>query len=311
MYDSSKSYANLKTYQTGRKAIKLMKMKTLLTTSMAAALLGAFVQTSSAAPITGWGSETGQQNGSPVSTDDGMGNFSLTGASLTGNDAPRALFSTLTLGNVGDYIALSGSLTFTAGINNNQQFRFGLFNNNGNATGTLSGGLWSGASTGSWLGYAIAPGEITGGGSATTRVIGRSSGSSFELSGAGSGNYDVGGVQYANDPVNASMTAGTYAFGLTITKENAGIQLFYNFQQTAGGTFQDTGTVLDTSGASSTEMSYNAAAFLLSGNFGSGTTPFIFNNVNVTLTPAPEPATLSMIGLGVGALVVTMRRRKV
>jgi hypothetical protein len=290
-----------------------MNNKIKLTGSMAVALLATILQTAQAQThITGWGSETGQQNGSPVSTDDGLGDFSLTGANLTGNDAPRALFSTLTLVNVGDSIALSGSLTFTAGIDNNQQFRFGLFNNNGNATGTLSGGLWSGASTGSWLGYAIAPGEITGGGSATTRVIGRSSGSSFELSGSGSGNYDVGGVQYANDPVNASITAGTYAFGLTITKESTGVQLYYNFQQTAGGTFQDTGTVLDTSGASSTEMSYDAAGFLLNGNVGSGTTPFTFNNVDVTLTPAaaPEPATLSMIGLGFGGLLVMMRRRK-
>jgi PEP-CTERM motif-containing protein len=288
--------------------------KTKLTSSLAIALLATIIQTSqgqTTTPITGWGSETGQQNGSPVSTDDGLGNFSLTGANLTGNDAPRALFSTLTLVNVGDSITLSGSFTFTAGIVNNQQFRFGLFNNNGNATGTLSGGLWSGATTSGWLGYFIAPGEITGGGSATTRVFGRSgSGSNFELSGTGAG-YDVAGTPGPNDSVNASITAGTYAISLSITKESTGVQLSYNFQQTVGGTFQDTGTYLDASGASSTEMSYDAAAFLLSNTTGNGTTPFTFNNVDVTFTPAPvpEPATLSMMGLGFSLLIGIMRKR--
>ena len=265
--------------------------------AVAAALLAATVQTASASPVTGWGTEAGFQNGSPVSTDDGLGDFSLTGANLTGNDAPRALFSTLSLA-VGDTLTFSGSLTFTAGSIGNQQFRFGIYNSNGANTGTLSSGLWSGATPTGWLGYMVEPGTSSGN---STILVERNT--------PNTGNWLSGTGATTDQSISstAAMNFGTYNFNLTLTLASASeLDISYFFDQTSGGTYATSGSYAD---MTPSVTSFNAVGFLMNANVGGGVTPFTFNNVGVTLTPAPEPATLSMIGMGLGALCLMLRRR--
>lgn len=275
-----------------------MKLKTYIIAGVGAALLGAIIPTVSAqttTPITGWGTETGNQNGSAVTSDDGNGNFSMTGASPTGNDNPRALFSTINL-SVGDTITLSGSFTSSGGLGN-QTFRFGLYNSNGHTTGTLASGLWSGADPNGWLGYLVEPGSA--GGNVTQLNERANPNSGGWWSGTGSST-----IQSTSGTLNAN--AGTYAFNLTLTLVSASqLNISYFFNETAGGTYATSGSFAD---ITPSVTSFNAAGFLLSN--ADGPTPFTFNNVDVTVTPVPEPATLGVAMLG-GVLCLMFRRRKI
>ena len=277
-------------------------MKTSLKTFgvvAAAALLAATIQTARATAVTGWGTETGFQNGSAVTSDNGLGNFVMGGANITGNDPPRALFSTLSLA-VGNTLTFSGSITFTAGSIGNQQFRFGVFNSNGANTGTLSSGLWSGATPTGWLGYMVEPG--TGSGNNTILV---------ERNNPNTGNWfsGTGATTDQSIPSTAAANFGTYNFDLTLTLASASeMDISYFFNQTSGGSFATSGSYAD---LTPTVTSFNAVGFLMNANVGGGTTPFTFNNVDVTLTSVPEPAIFSMVGMGLGALCLMFRRRRV
>jgi hypothetical protein len=247
-------------------------------------------------PITGWGLETGAQNA--TLTDSGGGNFSVT--TPTGNSAPRALLPfSADFSTVGEVVQLSGSVTL-AGNFGNEQFRFGLFNNNGNALGTLSGGLWSGATSSGWLGYVIEPGNANGSG--TTAVYGRNgSGANgwFSTSGAAyslANNADTGVGAAAN---------GVYSFNLTLTLLAANsVGVSYSFIETDGiGNLSCVGSVTDNGGLSSGMSSFNTAGFLLNANTGAAT----FNNVEISV---PEPSTCILGGLGLASLVLVRARRR-
>ena len=101
-----------------------------------------------AALISGWGLETGGQNA--VLTESIPGSFSTT--TPTGDARPRASLPSSISFNIGDQILLSGVVTLQNSPGN-QQFRWGLFDSTGHATGTLSGGLWSGSDPLGWKGY--------------------------------------------------------------------------------------------------------------------------------------------------------------
>ena len=194
---------------------------------------------------------------------------------------------------------LSGSITIANNFGN-QQFRFGLFNNNGNALGTLSGGLWSGATSSGWLGYIIEPGNANGSG--TTAVYGRNG------SGA-NGWFSTSGAAYSlaqNIDTGVGATAnGVYSFDLTLNRLSAtSVGVTYSFIETDGiGNFSATGSVIDSGGLSSGMSSFNAAGFLLNANTGAAT----FSNVEISV---PEPSTCILGGLGLASLVLVRARRR-
>ena len=247
------------------------------------------VRTASAAPVTGWGTETGNQNGSPVTSEDGVGGFTMSN-SITGNDCPRALFPTISLTNVGDAITLSGTYTFSSGVNYNQQFRFGLFNTVGLATGTLTGsptnGTWTGANLVGSLGYLMQPGATSGGADLLERR---------NVGGTGNWFNNAGTTTLVSQTDEQTCNPGTYAFNLNATLMGpSGIYLVYSFNQIAGGTYTMAGTFDDTS---PNTTNFNATGFLI--NASSGGPPLTFSNVDVTYTPISSSTNINILGISV------------
>ncbi len=213
--------------------------------------------------VTGWGLDTTLANA--TLTEGAAGSFAVT--TPTGNAGPRAsLASPFAFANAGDVVQLSGTVTLQ-NAPGNQQFRFGLYNNNGHATGTLAGGAWSGADVTGWLGYMV---QI-GGGGGNDSVKGRTgAGAGVWLSNTDS--YVVGdGPGGAASPPAATP----YNFSLTLMRTGAtSVQADYSF---VGGAVNRSGSFTDAVGASANLASFNAVGFLLNGNTGSGD----FSNVTV------------------------------
>jgi hypothetical protein len=241
-----------------------------------------------AALLSGWGLDTTLANA--TLTEGVPGSFSVTVP--TGNAGPRALIAPISLANVGDAIKLSGNATMSNTLGN-QQFRFGLYNTNGHATGTLASGAWTGADVAGWLGYMAQVGG-TGGADA---VRGRT--------GAGAGVWLSNTDTYiaGSTATTATAPAATpYAFSLTLTRTGAtSVQTDYTF---VGGAINRSGSFTDNNlGASVNATSYNAVGFLLNANTGSA----VITDVDVSVVPEPAAAALPGSALAAGLV----RRRKV
>lgn len=261
-------------------------IKTLL--ALAAGLSGFLANNASADLLTGWGLETGFQ--AATLTEGAAGSFSTT--TPTGNAAPRAVMSApLTLGAVGDMVHLSGSVSL-ANTLGNQQFRFGLFDSNTNALGTLASGLWSGADNTGWIGYMVQVGNAGG----ITATKGRDPATGAWLSNTGT--YIVN-----NHPETASPGPGTYFFDFTLRRSTANVvAIDYQFVQTSGGAFSSIGSFSDTSGLSSGVSSINTVGLFLNANTGAG----VFSGVNVSV---PEPSVLALGILGLAGAAIARRRK--
>jgi hypothetical protein len=230
--------------------------------SMAVGLAILLAATAQAVDVTGWGLETGQTNG--LLTEGAAGSFSI--ESVTGNASPRALLSSpFDFADAGDALRLTGTVTF-ANTLGNQQFRFGLFDNNGHATGTLSGGVWTDADPGGWLGYRA---EIGNGGGGDF-LKGRDPTST--------GNYITNtgpyNLAYFGTPDSAAGNT-PYDFELTLRRIDAtSVSAEYVFR---GGAISRSGFAVDVAGASTVMPSINAIGFLTNGNTGASQ----FSNVKV------------------------------
>lgn len=258
------------------------------------ALLAAIALTLSgqarAALISGWGLETGFANG--VLTEGVAGSF---GSTATGNAAPRAVLgSPLSLSTIGQGVKLTGKVSM-ANAPGNQQLRIGLYNSNGQALGTLSGGVWSGANPAGWLGYMLQVGGVGGG----DDVKGRNTTGAW-LSNTGA--YSIGTT--AGTAVNVPANT-VYDFLLRIIRTGATtVSVNYSF---VGGTVNRSGSFADDSNTaghpSAGTASINAVGFLLNGSTGAGT----FTNVDVSAVP--EPATAGLLGAALASVGLFRRRR--
>lgn len=172
----------------------------------------------------------------------------------------------------GETITLSGGVTFT-GMNGtyNDQFRFGLFDDLGDADPAT------------WDGYrSVNIGAI--------RLAGNSTENPTTYTGS-----QIGSTTGYGDLQNDT----SYAFSLSLTRNGGGIDLVSNMTDGVN-TFAEASL----NHASADTFDFNTVGLLSGGNFNSDQTSFS----NIEVTVIPEPATLSMIALfGVG--VVFIRRR--
>ncbi len=245
--------------------------------------------------VTGWGLETGAANA--TLTEGVAGSFSTT--TPTGNASPRALFSSIPFTVVGTTVTLSGTVTLQ-NVPGNIQFRVGLYDTNAAATGTLSGGTWTGANNVGWSGYLGEPRNLAGGGA--TVVQGRNATGAWF---SGTGAYTLTADTFTDGGGNGSA-GGTYDFSLTFERLSASsIGVDFSFVQAAGtGSVNISGSYTDSVGTSSTLDNLNAVGFLLNANTGSGS----FTDVDVSVVPEPS-SFAAFAGLFASAVCLLRRRR--
>jgi hypothetical protein len=273
--------------------MQLFKSGTMVALSLATA--GFLAAPAHAALISGWGSEPGNANG--TITEGSAGSFSTTAP--TGNLTPRALLpSTLTLTNIGDQIVLSGQVAMagSVGINGNDSFRFWLVNSNGNPTGTLSGGAWTGDTITGWLGYGTEIGNLANANGSHV-IAGRATGNTGGWF-SGTGAYVL---QSAANTAQLGQPA-TYNFSETLTLVPTGVNVAYTFADTLNrvtlaNNFTDTGSGNTGNPGHPSTTSFNAVGFLQNTSSGGAAT---FSNVDVSYIPAtPEPASVAIVGAGI------------
>jgi hypothetical protein len=219
--------------------------------------------------VTGWGLDTGGQFA--TLTEGAAGSFSTT-VPAGGDARPRALLSApITLANIGDAIVLTGTASLSTAVGN-EQFRFGLYNTNGHATGTLSGGLWNGADVIDWLGYMGQIGDSSALGA--DRIAGRALGTTGGWH-SQTGAYQVGVVS----TVGTTNIAPNTAYNFTLKLRRTGVTSYQTDYSFVGGAQNRSGSFTDNNlGASAAMTSFNAVGFLLNASTGAGT----LSNIDVS-----------------------------
>ncbi len=255
---------------------RVKRARALIGTSALLGIVG-FGVTTNAALVSGWGAESNATAGTVTDTTGTLGAGTFNTTAPTGNLAPRAdLSSTLTLTNVGDKIVLSGQVAMAAGINGNQSFRFGLYNTNGNAPGTLTGGVWTGSTPTAWLGYMIEIANLVSNNGNTLIVRRNNPNTGSWFSGTGATTIQSGGT--------ASLNNGgdTYNFNLSLTLASAtSVTVAYSFADT-GGNISLSNTFTDTTVSTT---SFNATGFLENATVAAARWRRTAMSMSVTLLP--------------------------
>ncbi len=310
------------------KSITMNSLEATLRVAMIAALTSlSFAFAAHAAPVTDFRT----YRASPATTLAGQGTDDPVVGDLVGNTADSSfvigyLPTPAVLGaNVGDKITLTFGVSFndTAGIvNGGDNFRFALFDLNGEAQDSATGGFGGGpnydtAGTGNtddFRGYIFGAknGSGTGsGGSIRERLLMLAAGdNTFATAGTNAATAPslgpVGGdpVTLVSD-VNGNGAGADYTGVMTLTRNALGLVdlsgSFIGSNAATGNVFSATDLTPNTS------STYGAVGFLIGG--GLNLDQASFQNVDVTVTAIPEPATLA---LGVGSLVgcTLLRRRR-
>jgi hypothetical protein len=259
-----------------RMHFKRSSVQRIIAPAVAAALLGA-IGYGNAEPLNGWVTATG----TPTLTEAGAGQLHATwgGAGITvfapiGSDEKGYTLEP------GDRLTFSGFVTNTSFNWGNQQFRFGLFSNNGEPADVFT----------NWLGYWI---PNTTGGS-------HSDGPHKRIAGQTNGFWQTGGSVLVGSPIAATGGAtannlpyGVYAFSIMLARlDSTNLNISWELQTIAdrtlnpvSGVYSFAGTTTD---ASIDDWTFNRA-MLFTGNT-SGTVSCSELAVTFSDKNAPIPA---------------------
>lgn len=259
----------------------------LLSPATAVLALGLSTMSANAAPLTSWTQfsgaiSSGLNTASPV-----LGNGT---ADSGDNQSIYAIApASYTLTAVGDTISLSGGVTFSSlAAPQADQFRFGLYNVNGQSGAT------------GWLGY-MASNSGASAGPAYSRLWERNNPNTGSF-GSGTGATTVANVNAS--PTNTSFASGTYTFSLTITRVATGLEVDWTLVGTSLSS-SVSGTYIDTTPQTYT---FNRVGFFTGGSLNAAQVSF--SNVDLSYVAVPEPAALSLVAGGLGFCFVRGRRRQ-
>jgi len=185
---------------------------------------------------------------------------------------------------VGDTLTLSGGVTFSSLVTPQaDQFRFGLYDVNGQSGGT------------GWLGY-MASNSGASAGPTYSRLWERNNPNTGSF-GSGTGATAVANVNAS--PSNTSFASGTYTYSLTITRVATGLEVDWTLIGTSLSS-SVSGSYIDTTPQTYT---FNRVGFFTGGSLNAAQVNF--SNVDLTYAPVPEPAVL---GLAIGGLALCFAR---
>lgn len=262
-----------------------LKSPRLLSSAVAVLAIGLSAMSANAALLTSWTQYSGSVSSGLNTSSPVLGN----GTTDSGdNQSIYAITPTsYTLSSVGDSLTLSGGVTFlNLATPQADQFRFGLYNVNGQSGGT------------GWLGY-MASNSGTSGGPTYSRLWERNNPNTGSF-GSGTGATAVANVNAT--PGNTSFASGSYTFSLTLTRVATGLEVVWTLIGT-NVNYTVSGTYLDTTPQTYT---YNRVGFFTGGGLNADQVSFS----NVDLTVVPEPGVLGLVVAGLTFCFILRRRRQ-
>jgi hypothetical protein len=261
----------------------------LVSVICATALLSLTFSSAHADPVTGtWTTAVGQGNGPILNANTASPTIGDGTAESADAEMFHSVFPQITLGNSGDKIIFTGSVTLIGTANSpltsgnpRTQFRFGLFD--GDNVGPDDNG---------WVGYYMSNKHGTTGSPAgvlTRKPVGNTS---VYLSTTGQSTA-LASVQ--GDGTAASLfNDDTYSMSLTI--ERSGNNLNVSGLLTGLNGFSQSLSGTDTTASTLGTYAFDYLGFLLGGNLD--TDQAQFSNLDVTFVPVPEPSTIFLLSAG-------------
>jgi hypothetical protein len=192
----------------------------------------------------------------------------------------HAAFPEIRLPLDGDFILLTGRVTLSGIDSSERNFRFGLFDQDGNSDTT------------GWLGYFVGNSGATSYGEIRQRDAGNTD---LHVSLAGSTEI-TRTTSPGNSSTGAPFVDHSYYFELQLTHDGGGYDVSSLLFQTDGTAFADAMRVNNQVAAATDAFRFNNVAFLLGD--GINTDRAAFSNIDVLFIPAPEPSSIALLAVG-------------
>ena len=275
---------------------------TLVALTTLGLVLGASVAGAATIPVTGWGNIfTGP--GTFTAGTEATNSPELVGDPNTAAaDAIAANFTPTTLTNNGDFIELTGSVTFATDMRGDQ-FRWGLYDGDDPLITPIV------ASPSGWQGYFALGPRVGGSGLGTGELfsidgtVGTATIPVSTSASNGATKLGVNAISGTNTYGNNWVPGGTLLnFGFRVQKTASGADVTGFIDDDATGGLDITGTEA-VSGATLRTLFFDSVAIFVGNQFGAGSVS-TFSNVEVTTGNIPEPASFVLLGMGIGGVLI-------